>query len=139
MKKFLIALVCLGILILISGIAMSNKRSIWVGSIGTILFGGVLMSGQFEGSKKIAQKANMTRHDVSVDEDGGQWLPSPPPLNKSYKTDETYTTPSSHPPSVQCPCCGSAQIQVINHKWSLATGFLTSKVDRVCVACKHKF
>ena len=40
---------------------------------------------------------------------------------------------------VKCPKCGSTQIQMIPRKWSLLTGFLTNKVDRVCVNCKHKF
>ena len=42
-------------------------------------------------------------------------------------------------PVVACPRCGSTQIQVVPRKWSLLTGFLTNKVDRVCVACKHKW
>ncbi len=41
--------------------------------------------------------------------------------------------------SVKCPKCGSTQIQVVPRRWSLATGFLTNKVDRVCLNCKHKF
>lgn len=40
---------------------------------------------------------------------------------------------------VRCPKCGSTQIQMVPRKWSLMTGFLTNKVDRVCVNCKHKF
>jgi len=40
---------------------------------------------------------------------------------------------------VVCPNCGSTQIQLVNKKWSLMTGFFTNKVDRVCVACKKKF
>jgi len=39
----------------------------------------------------------------------------------------------------KCPICGSTQIQAVPRKWSLATGFLTNKVDRVCLNCKHKF
>lgn len=39
----------------------------------------------------------------------------------------------------KCPSCGSTHIQVVPRKWSLLTGFLTNKVDRVCVACKHKW
>ena len=40
---------------------------------------------------------------------------------------------------VKCPWCGSTQIQMVPRKWSLLTGFLTNKVDRVCVNCKRKF
>jgi len=45
----------------------------------------------------------------------------------------------SEPDIVRCPKCGSTQIQMIPRKWSPLTGFLTNKVDRVCVNCKHKF
>lgn len=40
---------------------------------------------------------------------------------------------------VKCPKCGSTQIQMLPRKWSFMTGFLTNKVDRVCVNCKYKF
>lgn len=40
---------------------------------------------------------------------------------------------------VLCPKCGSNQIQIVEKKWSFLTGFLTNKVDRVCVRCKHRF
>lgn len=40
---------------------------------------------------------------------------------------------------VKCPKCGSTQIQLVNKKWSATSGFLTNKVNRVCVSCKHKF
>lgn len=40
---------------------------------------------------------------------------------------------------VYCPKCGSTQIQAVPRKWSLMTGFLTNKIDRVCLNCKHKF
>lgn len=40
---------------------------------------------------------------------------------------------------VKCPKCGSTQIQMVPRKWSLLTGFLTNKVDRVCMNCKCKF
>ncbi|MEA5012904.1 MAG: hypothetical protein VB100_14420 [Angelakisella sp.] len=51
----------------------------------------------------------------------------------------TQTQPQTPPPPVSCPKCGSTQIQLVNKKWSLMTGFLTNKVDRVCVNCKTKF
>jgi rRNA maturation protein Nop10 len=41
--------------------------------------------------------------------------------------------------SIKCPKCGSTQIQAVPRRWSLATGFLTNKVDRVCLNCKNKF
>lgn len=39
----------------------------------------------------------------------------------------------------RCPKCGSTNIQIVPRKWSLLTGFLTNKTDRVCVNCKNKF
>ncbi|WP_317854517.1 hypothetical protein [Chakrabartyella piscis] len=41
--------------------------------------------------------------------------------------------------SIRCPKCGSTQIQMVQRKWSMVTGFMTNKVDRVCMHCKHKF
>lgn len=40
---------------------------------------------------------------------------------------------------VYCPKCNSTQIQMVPRKWSPLTGFLTNKVDRVCVNCKTRF
>lgn len=40
---------------------------------------------------------------------------------------------------IKCPKCGSTNIQMVQRKWSLLTGFMTNKVDRVCVNCKYKF
>lgn len=40
---------------------------------------------------------------------------------------------------VRCPKCGSTNIQLVNRKWSPLTGFMTNKVDRVCVNCKNRF
>lgn len=57
---------------------------------------------------------------------------SPPTVYLSHK-------PQTIPPQVSCPKCGSTQIQAVMRKWSLLTGFLTNKVDRVCLNCKHKF
>ena len=39
----------------------------------------------------------------------------------------------------KCPKCGSTQIQLINRKFTILTGFATNKVDRVCVNCKHRW
>lgn len=41
--------------------------------------------------------------------------------------------------AVKCPKCGSANIQIVPRKWSVLTGFMTNKTDRVCVNCKNKF
>ena len=40
---------------------------------------------------------------------------------------------------LSCPQCGSTHIQAVTRKWSVFSGILTNKVDRVCVKCKHKF
>lgn len=47
--------------------------------------------------------------------------------------------PQKSSSDVKCPKCGSTNIQVVPHKWSLLTGFMTNKTDRVCVNCKNKF
>lgn len=61
----------------------------------------------------------------------------------SYRPNKTPLVVSSSNTSkkneVHCPKCGSTQIQMVQRKWSLLTGFMTNKVDRVCVNCKHKF
>ena len=43
---------------------------------------------------------------------------------------------ASHP---RCPKCGCTEFQMVPRKWSPLTGFLTNKVDRVCVKCKTRF
>ena len=40
---------------------------------------------------------------------------------------------------ISCPYCGSTEFQMVPRKWSLFTGLLTNKVDRVCVKCKKRF
>ena len=45
----------------------------------------------------------------------------------------------SNPNAVLFPKCKSTQIQLVSRKWSIFTGILTNKVDRVCMNCKHKF
>jgi Zn finger protein HypA/HybF involved in hydrogenase expression len=41
---------------------------------------------------------------------------------------------------IQCPKCHSTQIQLMKRGWKLTTGFLgSSRNERVCLACKHKF
>lgn len=39
----------------------------------------------------------------------------------------------------KCPRCHSSNIQLVQRKFSILTGFRTSKIDRVCVVCKHRF
>lgn len=39
----------------------------------------------------------------------------------------------------KCPKCSSTNIQLVKRKWSPLMGFMTNKVDRICVNCKHKF
>lgn len=61
-------------------------------------------------------------------------------LHVSYSMPpQTSPHQQTAPPQVSCPKCGSTQIQAVTRKWSLITGFLTNKVDRVCLNCKHKF
>lgn len=38
-----------------------------------------------------------------------------------------------------CPKCNSTNIQMVPRKWSLFSGFMTNKIDRVCANCKHKW
>lgn len=40
---------------------------------------------------------------------------------------------------IRCPYCGCTEFQMVPRKWSLFTGLLTNKVDRVCVKCKKRF
>lgn len=41
--------------------------------------------------------------------------------------------------TIRCPHCGHDKFQMVARKWSLLTGFLTNKVDRVCERCKKRF
>lgn len=50
-----------------------------------------------------------------------------------------HIAPQKSSNQVRCPKCGSTNIQLVNRKWSLLTGFMTNKVDRVCVNCKNRF
>lgn len=43
------------------------------------------------------------------------------------------------PEPVRCPICGSTQITAVQRKWGLVMGFMTNKVDRFCLNCKHKW
>lgn len=41
---------------------------------------------------------------------------------------------------VKCPKCHSTQIQLMKRGWKITTGFLgSSKNERVCLNCKHRF
>lgn len=67
-------------------------------------------------------------------------------LRREYKPDAFMPNPSkvTKPDALwiaegKCPRCHSDNIQLIQRKWSIWTGFRTSKVDRVCVNCKYKF
>lgn len=41
---------------------------------------------------------------------------------------------------VQCPKCNSTQIQLMKRGWKIITGFIgSSRNERVCMRCKHKF
>ena len=57
---------------------------------------------------------------------------------KSYPN-EAHKYQSTQSNAVKCPRCGSTQVQLVQRKWGMLTGFLTNKIDRVCVACKTKF
>lgn len=54
------------------------------------------------------------------------------------KTQQAESEPSASS-QVRCPQCGSTSIQAVQRKWSMMTGLLTNKVDRVCLNCKNKF
>lgn len=61
---------------------------------------------------------------------------------KTAKTvvDKYCPTQMSQPSSlIKCPRCGSTNIQIVPRKWSVLTGFMTNKTDRVCVNCNKKF
>ena len=58
----------------------------------------------------------------------------------AQKMNEAYIkAKSGSKTTTNCPRCDSSNIQIVQRKWSLFTGFMTNKVDRVCVNCKHKF
>jgi len=53
---------------------------------------------------------------------------------------ETPLLPSEESNHIHCPKCGGTQIQLMKRGWKLTTGFIgSSKNERVCLACKHKF
>lgn len=55
-------------------------------------------------------------------------------------TSETPLIKNNEPEQVRCPKCRSNQIQIVKRGWKVTTGFLgSSKNERVCLNCKHKF
>ena len=44
-----------------------------------------------------------------------------------------------HHTQTHCPHCQSTSFQMVPRKWSLMTGLMTNKVDRVCTNCKKRF
>lgn len=52
---------------------------------------------------------------------------------------EAIKNPVNADGEVVCPFCGSKQIQAVPRRWSITTGLLTNKIDRVCLRCKRKF
>lgn len=54
-------------------------------------------------------------------------------ISEELKTDAQWKAEG------KCPRCHSSNIQIMPRRWSLLTGFLTNKVDRVCVVCGHRF
>ncbi|MEY8352618.1 hypothetical protein AALB39_04585 [Lachnospiraceae bacterium 54-53] len=62
-----------------------------------------------------------------------------PITQNGAKLSSEYTPKHLQQNIPKCPRCGCTNIQVVPRKWSLLTGFLTNKTDRVCVNCKHKW
>lgn len=59
---------------------------------------------------------------------------------KEFK--EKYAVPADYVKTdtpVQCPYCGSTQIQMVPRRWTIMMGLFTNKVDRICLRCKKKF
>ena len=67
-------------------------------------------------------------------------------LRKEYKPDAfaepenlKYKLPQELEAQNRCPRCGSHDIQLIQRKWSIWTGFRTNAVDKICVNCKYRW
>lgn len=56
-----------------------------------------------------------------------------------FRNQEIRHNYAKHNNILRCPKCGSTNIQMVPRKWSPLTGFMTNKVDRVCVNCKNRF
>lgn len=57
----------------------------------------------------------------------------------AVEMEEGYRKRQEEKNKPRCPKCGCAEFQMVPRKWSPLTGFLTNKVDRVCVKCKTRF
>lgn len=58
---------------------------------------------------------------------------------KAAEWEEDYRKRQEEKARPRCPKCGCTEFQMLPRKWSPLTGFLTNKVDRVCVKCKTRF
>lgn len=58
---------------------------------------------------------------------------------KAAEWEEGYRKRQEEKNKPRCPKCGCTEFQMVPRKWSPLTGFLTNKVDRVCVKCKTRF
>lgn len=68
-----------------------------------------------------------------------QIRPTAEQVQKAIDDEWDKKVEEANTPRPKCPKCGSTNIQIVPRKWSLLTGFMTNKTDRVCVNCKHKF
>lgn len=57
----------------------------------------------------------------------------------AVEMEEGYRKRQEEKNKPRCPKCGCTEFQMVPRKWSLLTGFLTNKVDRVCVKCKTRY
>lgn len=57
----------------------------------------------------------------------------------AVEMEETYRKRQEEKNKPRCPKCGCTEFQMVPRKWSPLTGFLTNKVDRVCVKCKTRY
>ena len=58
---------------------------------------------------------------------------------KAVEMEEGYRKRQEEKSRPRCPKCGCTEFQMVPRKWSPLTGFLTNKVDRVCVKCKTRY
>ena len=59
-------------------------------------------------------------------------------INNQFKNKSTIQSDENG--NVQCPKCGSVQIELMKRGWKITTGFIGSgKNIRVCKNCLHKF
>lgn len=58
---------------------------------------------------------------------------------KAVEMEEGYRKRQEEKNKPRCPKCGCTEFQMVPRKWSPLTGFLTNKVDRVCVKCKTRY